>query len=365
MSARGEVFLGDLVRAAAGLRAADEETVAAIAGLLGVGPTTPAPSPSSFDRLPLAPRPDASAGGAGGRAASPRAPIPDVTRDARPAGRYPVEESAGRRGPSARERVTRLVERPVDFSLTSRDGRAHDDRRPPFADGSTAWAGPEPELLRHGTVTTGLRHEPPWKQGWARGVMFGVVATPAESTVCDQAALLRGVARQKALLTIPRRRRLTTRRGAQLLLDHGKAMVPFQDDRPWLSDLLGSIAGRDRVEVLRFRGTPRRGVVRDDPGARDPYRPPVPGTPVVLFSDLGRMRPPFAGASVAGADEWRGFIESVLRAGCPLICVTPYQLSAYREELRRRVAFIPLGRGVSIRHAQEATARVRRALGLS
>ncbi|MFB6838366.1 hypothetical protein [Streptomyces sp. NPDC056361] len=368
MSARGEVFLGDLVRATAGLRATDAETVAAIAGLLGLGPGVPALAPSpATDRPSPAARsvgPVRTADGAGvgaeglhvGRAPAVRAkPVPDRPTDVSP---------TPRRAPTP-GRTAQRADRPVDFSLTAHDGFSARGAASAGVEDSAVPTGPEAGLLRRHTVTTALRHEPPWKPGWARGVMFGAVAMPAESTVCDQAALLRGVARQKALVTIPRRRRLTTRRGAQLLLDHGKAMVPFQDDRIWLSDLLGSIAGRDRVEVLRFRGTPRRGVVRDDPLARDPYRAPAPGTPVVLFSDLGRMRPPFSGSTVAGTDEWHAFVDSVVHTGCPIVCLTPYQPYEYPETLRRTVAFVPLTRDMSIRRAQEATARVRRALGQS
>ncbi|MFJ5142821.1 hypothetical protein [Streptomyces sp. NPDC088707] len=361
MSARGEVFLGDLARAVAGLRPADAETMAAMARLLHLEPA-PSPGPAYGDpaRPPSAARPSAPApspmADEGRPSSGPEEPA-GAAPAARPARRGQGEDDArARRG---RERVRRLGDRPVDLSLTSLDPI------PGGVEGRAAGGGspaPDPELLRRGAVTTGLRHEPPWKRDWERGVVFAAVATTAESTVYDQPALIRKVARQEVLLSIPRRRRLTTRRGAQLLLDHGKAMVPFQDDRDWLCELVGSVAGRDRVEVLRFRGTPDRGVVRDDPRVREPYRPPAPGTPVVLFSDLGRMRPPFASGAVAGPAEWRTFVDSVLHAGCPVVCVTPYRPLDYSPALRRVIAFIPLDHGISLRHAHEATSRVRRAL---
>ncbi|WP_306325659.1 hypothetical protein [Streptomyces venezuelae] len=368
MSERGEVFLGDLARAVAGLRPADAETIAAVARLLGLEADL-APDPAAAEvafgdpagppdpRTP-APRPSAGGGRPEGHGETPSRAVPAAVRPTRtrPLGGGP-DLRAGRN----RERVRRLGDRPVDFSLTALDphpgtgpgGERQDDSRSP---------APDPELLRRGVVTTGLRHEPPWKRDWERGVMFAAVATTTESTVCDQPALLRRVARQEVLRSLPLRRRLTTRRGAQLLLDHGRAMAPFRDDRAWLRELVGSVAGRDRVEVLRFRGTPGRGVVRDDPRDRTAYRPPAPGTPVVLFSDLGRMRPAFASGAVAGPDEWRAFVGSVVHAGCPVICVTPYQAGDYSPALRRMVAFIPLDHRISLRHAHDATSRVRRAL---
>ncbi|QES09213.1 hypothetical protein DEJ44_28705 [Streptomyces venezuelae] len=371
MSGRGEVFLGDLARAVAGLRPADAETMAAVARLLGLEPDS-APDPAADSaaaeraygdpassppppRTP-APRPSAEGGRPEGRGEAPSRAVPAAVRPART---RPLAGGPDLRARRNRERARRLGDRPVDFSLTALDplpGTAGERR-----DGSSSPA-PDPELLRRGVVTTGLRHEPPWKRDWERGVMFAAVATTTESTVCDQPALLRKVARQEVLRSLPLRRRLTTRRGAQLLLDHGRAMAPFRDDRAWLGELVGSVAGRDRVEVLRFRGTPGRGVVRDDPRVRAAYRPPAPGTPVVLFSDLGRMRPAFASGAVAGPDEWRAFVDSVVHAGCPVVCVTPYQAADYSLALRRVVAFIPLDHRISLRHAHDATSRVRRAL---
>ncbi|MEU2077312.1 hypothetical protein [Streptomyces sp. NPDC013489] len=361
MSTRGEVFLGDLARAVAGLRPADAETVAAMARLLHLEPARPTGSAygdaASPSPVPLPPSPAPSPATREGDLGSTTDESPEDLAAARPARRRRVDDDVRARRSS--ERVRRLGDRRVDFSLTSLDppAGAVEGRR----DGSGSPA-PDPELLRRGAVTTGLRHEPPWKRDWERGVMFAAVSTTAESTVYDQPALLRRVARQEVLLSIPRRHRLTTRRGVQLLLDHGKAMAPFQDDRGWLGELVGSVAGRDRVEALRFRGTPQRGVVRDDPRVREPYRPPAPGTPVVLFSDLGRMRPRFASGTAAGPTEWRAFIDSVLHAGCPVVCVTPYRPMDYSPALRRVVAFIPLDHGISLRHAHEATSRVRRAL---
>ncbi|WP_197370191.1 hypothetical protein, partial [Streptomyces clavuligerus] len=262
--------------------------------------------------------------------------------------------------PSAdRPDAVRLTERALDFSLTALHGLRERGTEPPLPDDTT---GTPAEPLARSTATAALPHETPWKQGWARGIMAAAVATPVESRELDERALLRHVARQDALRSVPLRTRLTTRRGAQLLLDHGPAMVPFQDDRAWLAELTARVAGRDRVEVLRFRTTPAAGVVRRDPLTREPYRPPQPGTPVVLFSDLGLLRPPFAGGAGAGPDDWAAFLGALTHAGCPVVCVTPYRAADHPAALRRTVAFVPLDRAISLRHARDATARVRRAL---
>ncbi|GAA0597912.1 hypothetical protein [Streptomyces crystallinus] len=365
MSGRGELFLGDLVRAMAELRPADLETAAAMAALLGQGrraPTALAPSHparatgrGTASGAARAVRQGAVSGGPprSSPGSAPRAVTAEgAARATPPEPSGPQPEGLQPRG---EERAVLLTERPVDFSLTAIGGPA---RRTGAADGALG-AADGTELPERSTTAVPLSHEPPWKADWARGIMFAVVATPVASREVDQRALLRGVAGRQALRAVPRRRRFSTRRGAQLLLDHGPGMAPFREDGVWLRELVGSVAGRDRVEVLRFRGAPGRGVVRQDPLTLDPYRPPPPGTPVILFSDLGRMRPPFAGPGVASAQEWRDFVQAVTHSGCPVVCLTPYESTDYPAALRKKVAFVPLDRRVSLRHAREAAARVR------
>lgn len=363
MSGRGELFLGDLVRAMAELKPADLATAAAMAALLGQDSRTPTALPQDQEL-----RATGRGRGSGGARAvrleamsggplrsTPASPPRAVTaeRTARPEPPEPSGPEGDGTAPTGAQRALLLADRPVDFSLTAIGG-------PPSGAAATdGAAGPAAGLPERGTAAAPLSHEPPWKGDWARGIMFAVVATPVESREVDQRALLRGVAGRQALRAVPRRRRFSTRRGAQLLLDHGPGMAPFRDDGLWLRELLGSIAGRDRIEVLRFRGAPGRGVVRRDPLTVDPYRPPPPGTPVILFSDLGRMRPPFAGPGVADPREWRAFVHAVAHSGCPVVCLTPYESADYPAPLRKRVAFVPLDRRVSLRHAREATARAR------
>jgi hypothetical protein len=191
--------------------------------------------------------------------------------------------------------------------------------------------------------------------------MFAAVSTTVASRRLDERTLGRKMSRQEGLRAVPWQRRLSTRRGVQLLLDHGAGMVPFQDDRRWLRELAGSIAGRDRVETLRFAGSPLRGVVRNDPADPQPYRPPAPGTPVVFVSDLGRVQPPFAGDPGVPAHDWQDFVYQLLRSGCPAVCLTPYSSAEYSQALRDKIALIPFDRRISLRHAQEALRRIRQA----
>ncbi|MEU6372913.1 hypothetical protein [Streptomyces sp. NPDC046909] len=389
MSGRGEVFLGDLVKAVALLRPRDASTAAAVAHLLGLGSGPAAPEQSLV-----------VAGVGGVRAGLLRPPLPPTA----PAGPVTVPVSApvphiqqatarhdAPQSPpfAAAERpdpAPRLAERPLDFTLartrppsddeagtTPRAPGGHDTQERPEEALQDAHhpSAPEPpeaeDVHRPPDDGTPDAHpvsppEPPWSPEWARGVMVAAVSAPVTSRRLDQRALVRKVARQQALRTVPWQRRPSARRGVQLLLDHGAGMAPFQDDRRWLRALLESVAGRDRVEVLRFSGSPPRRVVRAGSNRPELYRPPAPGTPVVLVSDLGRIRPPFTGGTVAPPEQWLGFIDGVLRCGCPPVCLTPFPAAAYPPSVRARVALIPFDRRISLRHAREATRTVHRLL---
>ncbi|MEU0935503.1 hypothetical protein [Embleya sp. NPDC005971] len=201
--------------------------------------------------------------------------------------------------------------------------------------------------------------QPPWAVRWAPGVMFAVASTDVLGRVLDERALVRAVVDGAPVRRLPFRPRPTTRLGLQLLLDGGESMLPFGADQRWLRDLADAVVGRGRVEVLRFQGTPWRGVRAMRRHGRVGYRAPAPGTPVVVVSDLGLRRLPFSGAAAAGVAEWRDWLDAVHRAGCPVVCLTPYEAGAHPWTLRRRVALVSLDRRTSIRAAWRESRRVR------
>lgn len=372
MSRRGVVFLGDLVRTVSLLRPQDTSTATAMARRLALGP-------GESDRLPRVgcasgptSGPEAQLDRWGGEAPQP-SPVPSAVAEHPPGEtdesvQHAYQDGGRQRNASAAPRIPSLdptgptnltprpAERPIDFSLTL--------TRLPWQDAPTGWQGaansddPSSETAR----TTRPEVEPPWTPEWARGVMVAAASAPVESRRLDQRALIRKVSRQEVLRAVPWQGRSSTRRGVQLLLDHSSGMAPFQDDRRWLHGLLGSVAGRDRVEVMRFSGCPPRGVVRANSFEMEAYRAPSPGTPVVLVSDLGHVRPPFTGEATARADEWLAFVEGVLRRGCPPVCLTPFPAAAYPSPMGDRIALIPFDRRISLRHAREAVRRIHRLL---
>ncbi|WP_424639019.1 hypothetical protein [Embleya sp. AB8] len=201
--------------------------------------------------------------------------------------------------------------------------------------------------------------EPPWLGRWAPGVMFAAASTDVPGRTVDERLLVRRLGGRAYVRELPYRTRATTRRGIQLLLDGGESMRPFRADQRWLRDLAGGVVGRDRVEVLRFQGTPLRGVRRVGRRERDGYRAPAAGTPVVLVSDLALRRLPFSGDAAAGTVEWGDWLDALRRAGCPVVCLTPYEAWAHPWALRRRVSLVPLDRRTSIGSAWRESRRVR------
>lgn len=78
-----------------------------------------------------------------------------------------------------------------------------------------------------------------------------------------------------------------------------------------------------------------------------PYVPPLPGTPVILLSDLGIARP-LGASDRASVDEWAAFASRVRAAGCPLIALLPYAPRRWPQKLRLHVVMIEWDPGVAV-----------------
>ncbi|MFF7246173.1 hypothetical protein ACFZBU_19945 [Embleya sp. NPDC008237] len=330
---RGQVHLGDLIRAIVALEVTDAATAAEIARMLGMAD---------------AGDPEAQAGIAAEPAAQAGEVDPDPARwdEPLPAGPgsapAPPHEADG------------------GCSVLTLRGPTPGPDGTGGTDGVVEWDPVGVRRLLDPGANDGAP-KPPWSARWAPGVMFAVASTDVFGRVLDERALTRAMAACSPVRGLPFRIRPSTRLGMQLVLDGGESMLPFRADQQWLRELADAVVGRGRVEVLRFRGTPGRGVrVVGRRRGRVAYRPPAAGTPVVVVSDLGLRRLPFSGSSAAGVGEWRDWLDAVRRAGCPVVCLTPYEAWAHPWTLRRRVALVPLDRRTSIRAARRESRRVRK-----
>ncbi|MFL6255073.1 MAG: hypothetical protein ACJ74T_08610 [Pyrinomonadaceae bacterium] len=313
------IFLGDLARAMRALHVSDHATLETIAELLGMRLGRGATGPGAGSvLLQSGPDEDVLAGS--------EEAIPNEAEDALPEDwdereSIPIDVESS---PSVKEEWLPEVE-PLP---------------PPAADVVPAPPPLEPLLVPH----------------WARGIISAALATDDEDGPLDVERVAEMLAKQECVRQLPTLPSRTLRRGLQLLVDKSQAMMPFARDQSWMLDEIRDTVGVDGVEVLRFVGCPLRGAGK----GRKPwpvYRLPLPGTPVVLLTDLGICQPMLTD-DWADTPEWLNFATAVRRAGCPLLALVPYGPSRWHPALARLMTIIQWDRNTTaatvnklVRHA--------------
>lgn len=192
--------------------------------------------------------------------------------------------------------------------------------------------------------------------GWARAILGTALATPTGEGEVDVDRVAEQMGRLQPVTRVPRLPLASLRHGAQVLVDHGRGMQPFHRDLAWLRDALERVVGRGRCEVLRFAGTPLRGAGSGPRIAWGEYRPPAPGTPVLVLTDVGIGKPALS-ADPAGPAEWLAFAALLRRAGCPLLALVPYAPSRWPRELAGGMTLLPWDRGTSAAQVRGAVTR--------
>ena len=180
---------------------------------------------------------------------------------------------------------------------------------------------------------------------WTRGILSAAFSTWDDEGLLDIESVTEVLANGESVERLPTLLSLTLGRGVQLLLDKSQAMMPFVRDQAWLLKEIRNVVGTDKVEVLRFIGSPGRGAGAG-PRPWPDYQPPPPGVPVVILSDLGIRQPMFA-SDWADEDEWVAFVDVVVRAHCPLIALVPYKSSRWPRSLTRLMSIVPWDRSTT------------------
>lgn len=186
---------------------------------------------------------------------------------------------------------------------------------------------------------------PLFRPQWTRGILSAALSTWADEGLLDIEEVTEILARGEQVERLPTMPSRTLGRGVQLLLDKSQAMMPFVRDQAWMLREIRNIVGMDKVEVLRFIGSPARGAGIGLKPWRE-YQPPPPGTPVVVLSDLGICQPMLA-ADWAEEEEWVAFAEIARRASCPLIALVPYKASRWPRSLARLMTIVQWDRSTS------------------
>lgn len=327
--------LPDLLRALTVLPHEDDATRAAVARLLGVEGVeiaTPA-APAKPDDVPP--------GGAPKKPPPP--PPPSVVKPP------PVEREAV----SARHEVGMPYDPDVPIPTVLTPDYTQSRRAPDWLETIGLFDEEDP-----GAAALPEPLDPLLVPLWARGILSGAVSTLSEAGPLDVERLVRGIARGTPWRRVPRQPWPTLARGALVLVDRSDAMLPFAADQAWLVEQIRAVAGRDRLRVLDFEGSPAWGA---GTGSQDDWeedfeswRPPA-GTPVVALTDLGIGARGY-GARPVHPLEWIAFAERLRRAGCPLLAFVPYAPERWPAGLDRAFHILPWDRGTSAR-------TVRRALG--
>jgi hypothetical protein len=213
-------------------------------------------------------------------------------------------------------------------------------REDPRVQVAPAWLAVTPVLsgARPGGAT--VPAEPLLPAGRARSSMILLTATPDRGRRLDVPALLRQVALLKPLSAMYEDE-LRTAAFVQLLVDVGEAMQPFTEDLAFLADQLIDVAGQDRVEERTFTGTPRRGLDPDPfGGSGRPWKPPPPGSLVVVLSDLG-VGGPVGDRDRAPAREWLMVARAIAEAQANVRVLTPFPLHRVPTPLARKLRITP------------------------
>jgi hypothetical protein len=174
---------------------------------------------------------------------------------------------------------------------------------------------------------------------WTRGILSTALATVGDAGQLDVDRIVRLLASGKNLKELPMLPSPTLNRGVQLLIDRSQAMLPFMGDQARLREEILRVVGRDRVATLRFVGCPPRGAGVGAALSWSAYEPPLPGTPVLLLTDLGIGRPKLSDER-AGVAEWLKFARLLEKANCPLVAFVPYAASRWPPVLTHHMTVI-------------------------
>jgi hypothetical protein len=339
---QASINVGDLVRVQARLRIDDRAVLAEAARLLGLGGEEPPPR-ARAGRSRTAP-----AGDWPGEPAPAMPPAPGPPDGHEPAG---VELPMGPNEPSD-WRIVSDIKKPADLPdyfradpllpETRRPGESHQESGRSDS-GHAIWG-------RSGDLSVPTLFRP----RVARAILFGMLSVDVPEGEVDEISATEIAASGEIMETIPRLAVPTARRGAQVLLDVGRGMQPFLADLVGLVELLRSIFG-SRLEVLRFDTSPTLGAGRY--GRPWPaYRPPSPGTPVLVVTVLGAQSA--TSRPLVPAAAWTSFVRALRRASCVPVALVPGPPPVLEPELARILPLVPWDRTTTI-----AGVRRRRSAG--
>ncbi|MEF8703682.1 MAG: hypothetical protein V5B32_10590 [Candidatus Accumulibacter sp. UW26] len=303
-SPRGEIHLGELIRALDSLPWENHAQAQAIAGCLGFG--IPTADPGSSDR-PTRTVHDRSA---------PSTRSPADTPGIKP----PPGFATPRPGASQVELPARVLA-----------AQLHPLPTAPMLDpaGAPEWITGDYQRL---DPTPGIapRRQALFPDRTVRGVFTAALSTLRAGNVIDVDALLGHLIQGRIPTEIPRLPSPTLGRGCQLLLDFSDSMLPWWEDLRQLAQQVSAILGNERVSVFDFDATPATAVQWQAGKENETPWQPQSGRPILVATDLrirGRPADHRAGA------KWQDFGKICTEQHCPLLILVPWSREYWPTDL--------------------------------
>ncbi|MDS4030089.1 MAG: formylglycine-generating enzyme family protein [Candidatus Contendobacter sp.] len=263
-------------------------------------------------------------------------------------------DNGDRQGSKADVQLETGPPRAIPFwQLVKRKFEVGPARKPDDDTGSTAlptWTRRPPTLATARPLAT-------WRELMPR--LRRALAEPAETHVLDVPAIVHRLGRGQSLEQLPRQRR---RWGLSLRLieDRSDHLAPYWGDQEQVRECLVRLFPHYAVaHALWFEGlsTP---VWADGERSVGPYRPPPPGSLVVVLGDLGCL-------ARGGADlrrHWLAMGQRLAADGCRTLALTPAP-EGCPEALRRYWTPLPWERLASVIDPEARRAQVQRLITLA
>ena len=184
-----------------------------------------------------------------------------------------------------------------------------------------------------------VKFEPLIGRNVVRALILTILTTISQQGDLDLNRIIELLSQNKNIDNLPRLKLSTLRRGVQILVDVGESMTPYRRDQVIFQSEVRRVLGSDNTAVLRFIGTPLKGVKTGRQLRPQRYEMPRQGRPILLLTDFGIGQPPFS-TDPASLDEWMKFIYVVKRSQCPLIALVPYTKNRWPNELLSSVKIV-------------------------
>ncbi len=178
----------------------------------------------------------------------------------------------------------------------------------------------------------------PWSRLWP--FLRTALGDRSYSRRLDLPRIVRLLAEGRALRRLPRLPRAGWAPHAQLLLDTSAHLFPFQDDFHALCERLVRLRGASGLDIRVFEegpSAPCRPWRGRWPQRYAPYRPPPPGTPVLILGDLGSLE--------GGGHAWLQLGAQLHRVGRRPVALMPSPSRCWSSELRTRFRALVWDRG--------------------